>query len=233
MLFYAIGEKCISASLAQKGVTYQCPECKGPIRLRGGHQRQKHFYHLSSQIKCRQNGKSPTHLKIQEILAQQFPSSIIENPFPEISRIADLFCPLQKMVIEVQCSFLSVEEIESRNRDYASLGLFVLWIFHEKRFSPRKTLFTFPHFFTNIQQNRNGVIYDFWREQKFPVDLTSPIEVRFLRKLPFFLQLRYQRWQKAFKGDLTHLFISKNLPRTRFNWSYRSLFHKILKQFTK
>lgn len=194
---------------AQKGVSYSCPECDGAVRLRGGIHRKKHFYHLNSSQSCRQNGKSPTHLCIQMLLQSRFTNSSLEHLFPEISRIADLFCPKENMVIEVQCSPISLEEIEARNAAYASLGLFVLWLFHERRFSPKRSIFPFPHYFTNITAHGSGSIYDYRKGKRYPVDLTNPLTPKSLRSLPRYLKLRHQRWKKAFAGDLVDQALKK------------------------
>jgi competence CoiA-like predicted nuclease len=43
-------------------------------------------------------------------------------------RRADCLDEQRKLVIEVQCSPLSVEEFNARNRDYARLGYKVVWV---------------------------------------------------------------------------------------------------------
>jgi len=221
MLFYAISDRPLSATEAEKGVTYLCPECQGAVRLRGGQLRKLHFYHLSDNHSCRQNGKSPTHLRLQNLLKELL-SAQLEHHFPSISRIADAYCPEKKMVFEVQCSPISLEEMESRNRDYASIGLDVVWLLLERRFS--KYQFNFPHYFTNGYS-----FYDRLGRQKFPVDLSQRIVMPERAKLPHFLKNR----EISFSGDLVHRFYMGILPiEKRRLFSLRPLLNIALESLT-
>ena len=57
MQLYALDQqgKLTSARLAKKQTNYRCLECQQNIRLRGGPQRQPHFYHLDPTPFCRQH----------------------------------------------------------------------------------------------------------------------------------------------------------------------------------
>ena len=143
-------------------------ECGGPLRVRGGERRQRHYYHLQSSRPCRQEGKSLEHLQVQYALLDSIgqKNCFLERRFPEIRRIADVCCEKSKLIIEVQCSPISIEEVKERNRDYESIGYRVLWILHEKSFRKRwisaaeNFLLSSPHYFTNINKDGKGKIYD-------------------------------------------------------------------------
>ncbi len=222
MLFYAINDTTFSADEAQKGVTYHCPECQGRVRLRGGQLRRLHFYHLKEYHSCRHNGKSHAHLRLQQSLAPLL-SAHVEYHFPSIRRIADLYSPKKNLVVEVQCSPLSIEEMERRNHDYASLNLRVVWILLERRF--RHHHFRFAHYFTN-----GYTLYDRLEGERFRVDLSQEIPVPQGIKLPNFLKER----EIAFVGDLTHRYCQGllHLPKRRL-FSLRALVHLTLEALTR
>jgi competence protein CoiA len=168
MQIYALNSQgaLISSSEAQKEFTYLCPECKNPLRLRGGDLRRLHFYHPDFTHLCRQNGKSETHLALQMHIQQLLlEDCLLERPFNEIGRIADCFWISKKQVIEIQCSMITGAEIAKRTKDYESLGLRVLWILHERTFNKKRVtqaeafLRSYPHFFTNFNERGQGVIY--------------------------------------------------------------------------
>ncbi|MBA3285957.1 MAG: hypothetical protein H0U27_12990, partial [Nitrosopumilus sp.] len=126
MQLYAfdIESKLISAKNALRQIDYFCPECKGYLRLRGGLHRQDHFYHSDFTPTCRQSVKSAEHLHTQLYILSQLPEKkcFMERRFPEINRIADICWESKKIIFEIQCSPISVEEIQERNRDYQSAG---------------------------------------------------------------------------------------------------------------
>lgn len=158
--------KVISAASARKQSDYRCLECGGAVRVRGGFHRQNHFYHLFLSSSCRQSGKSMEHLQVQRYLENILTESELEKPFPAINRIADVVWEREKLVIEVQCSPIKAEEVRERNRDYRSLGYEVVWILHDHRYNglrvsaAEKELRDQPHYFTNMDSEGKGVIYD-------------------------------------------------------------------------
>ncbi len=139
MQLYAFDKnRPVFATLAQKGAHYRCPECLGLVRLRGGHLRQKHFYHVRLQPTCRQHQKTIAHLQIQLHLKTLIPNLSLEKPFPAIRRIADAAWEEKKIIFEVQCSPISLKEVQNRTSDYQKEGYTVIWLLHDKRFNGRK-----------------------------------------------------------------------------------------------
>jgi len=181
------------ARSAKKGVDYLCPECKGKVRVRRGHHRQPHFFHLTHNDNCRQSGKSAIHLAVQHHLLDLLPEKEVslECRFSEISRIADVVWMPQRLIFEVQCSPITAEEVQQRNRDYGKLGFQVVWIFHDNRFNrwrvtaAEETLEIRPFYFTNMDADGRGMIYDHacviqkgirkQRSEKSQVDLSRPL----------------------------------------------------------
>lgn len=139
MQFHALDDNLfILASSAQKQKKYRCPECLSIVKVRGGPHRQLHFYHLATSKNCRQNKKSLTHLHIQLLLQFLLKEQVfLEYRFPQIGRIADVYWQQQKIVFEVQCSPISLEEAKERCEDYKKLGLHPIFILHDHRFNRR------------------------------------------------------------------------------------------------
>lgn len=195
------------AHSAKRSFDYTCQDCGGPVRLRGGTRRRAHFFHLQGVTACRSSQKSLEHLQVQHYL-QRLLSCSLERRFPDIGRVADAVWEEHKLVIEVQCSPISTEELQARNRDYGSLGYEVLWILHQKNFNKYKlsaaelALRQSPHYFTDITPTGHGKIYDqvAWgpaglrqeRSQHYPVSIQK------MRKLP---RPSWRGWNVCFEGD--------------------------------
>lgn len=214
----------IFSSSAQKQKNYFCPECKNVVRLRGGIQRQNHFYHLEIVRECRQNGKSLQHLATQLLFIQRLPKGecFLEQAFPAVGRIADVVWESQKIVFEIQCSFITAAEVEARNRDYSSQGYQVVWILHDMRYNKSRLtamelyLQGRPHYFTNMQSSGKGIVYDQFsiirgtlrerRLQPLPIDLAALkiLDSAALESLPLYtVKQRHRSWHQYFAGDLT------------------------------
>lgn len=220
------------AGHAVKQCDYFCLECKGVVRIRGGSHRQIHFYHLSHGLTCRLSGKSLTHLQLQLYLQAFLPAEEVqlEHRFEAINRIADVVWNTQKIVFEIQCSAITAEEVQKRNRDYWSQGFRVVWILHDKRFNQwrmtaaEQFLQGSTYYYTNMDAEGCGIIYDQFdvvlhgiRKATLPrvkVDLVNP---KWLSGIvgeegvyPQKLRMRLQQWPLHFSGDLVDLFLAGN-----------------------
>lgn len=233
MQIYALNEKgqAIFAAQAEKQMDYHCLECQAIVRLRGGPYRQFHFYHVHAYQPCRLNGKSLAHLQVQETILRQIPveEGQMEVSFSSIHRIADVAWFSEKIIFEIQCSPISAKEVLERNADYHKLGWQVIWVFHDQCYNQARltaaewVMQTAPHYFTNIDEEGNGIIYDQFqviqkggrthRLDPLPVQIK---EVRRLNPLiqnqnpSFFIRKRFKTWPYAFQGDLIDLSLSPN-----------------------
>lgn len=168
LVAYNPQKNVILAEQAVKGTNYQCIECGGVVRRRGGMHRRDHFFHVHPSADCRSSGKSMVHLQVQMAIQQQIPrgEAVLEKKFDEIQRIADVCWIQENLVFEVQCSPISPQEILERNRDYRSVGYEVVWILHDARFNKRKisaaehVLESSVHYYTNIDIDGVGWVYD-------------------------------------------------------------------------
>jgi competence protein CoiA len=230
MQLYALdaSNKLVFARNAVKQIDYFCLECKGVVHLRGGVHRQKHFYHRHPSQDCRQSGKSMEHLQVQFHLQSILPTgeSTLEHRFPEIRRIADVLWEPMKLIFEIQCSAISSVEVKARNADYASQGYQVIWVLHDSMYNQwrltaaENALYEAPHYFTNIDAEGAGIIYDHFalrhhglRKKIIPpltVDLSQSknlIEQSNL-KLPLSIHNQRKNWPLCFVGDLIERILS-------------------------
>ncbi len=218
MQYYALdGESIVQAIQAVRQKNYLCPECRSPVRLRKGPERQPHFYHLSAPSFCNQNNKSLTHLTIQWILQALLPpdEAVMERIFSSIGRIADVAWEKQKIVFEIQCSPITAEEALQRCEAYKSIGYEPVWILHDKRYNKRRSSLAETYlrknrcYYTDIDEKGHGKIYDQWdiakggrrifRGPPLPVDLTKPLLLQ--KSAPEELALRFLNSHLYFQGD--------------------------------
>lgn len=238
MNLYALDnhEKVLYAGHADKHINYICLECAQIVRLRSGFHRQPHFYHLQPNHKCRLNGKSMQHLMLQHHLESILPQgeAQLEYRFPVIKRIADVAWIKEKIVFEIQCSPISSAEVLQRNADYSSQGFQVVWLLHQSRYNqPRVTaaedvLQHCPHFFSNMNSEGKGEIYDQLsfivqgiRKQRMPkvlIDVSHPHRVIQItdRHLPHIIKQRLKSWPLSFQGDYINLCYEKIEHRDLF-----------------
>lgn len=223
MQLYAFDDKkAIFVAEALKSKNYFCLECNGIVRSRGGRYRQKHFFHVKRCPSCRQGGKSLAHLHLQLHLLQLLPKgeAALEAPFPEISRIADVVWWTKKIIFEIQCSQISLEEAEKRSQDYAEAGFTLVWLLSDRTFNKRKIspaeIFLRTKICFYVELVKHPLIYDqmetikntfrIYSQGRFPVFLQHPISLQknLFALLPSFLHTRLQNAQWYFLGDLIH-----------------------------
>lgn len=236
MQLYAFSdERPLFAGQACKGKNYFCPECKSPVRLRGGPSRQLHFYHLHAHKNCRQHQKGPVHIQLQLIVQSLLPEGQIERAFPKIGRIADVACEKSKRIFEIQVSPISAQEVKARTADYESLGYRVIWVLHEKRFNKRMltsaelALQGKCRYFSNMTEKGKGMIYDQFEQLEGAR--------RFNRGAPLRVDLKTFFLEPFFHaGDLTHRILlgQIQLPKAQEKKKkitfYRRLFHLLLQK---
>jgi competence protein CoiA len=226
MQLYAFDEnqRLVLSRQAIKQRDYFCIECQQVVRVRGGYHRQAHYYHTSPVQSCHLSKKSMAHLQVQNYLQSIFPDGecLLEHPFPAINRIADVVWTAQKMVFEVQCSPISRDEILARNRDYTSQGFQVVWILHDNRYNQWRvsaaeiTLKNSPFYFTNIDADGKGIIYDQYDSinKGLRKKLLGPLAVAMHERHSLNADYQseignllpgHQQWPFCFSGDLLHL----------------------------
>jgi len=193
MPFFAktIEGEIIQAHSASREKSYFCTGCTEPVILKKGRWKRDHFSH-KSQSSCSLEGKSLEHQAVQNHLLNILPKVTLERRFPSIDRIADVFWKEKNIVFEVQVSPITYEEVLKRNRDYAQLGIDVIWIFHKTHFGRKKrkkaerALHEGTYYYTDIDQDGQGTFYD--KEHKV-VSFLTHLEKE-IKKTPL-------KWYKA------------------------------------
>ncbi len=143
----------------------------------------------------------------------------IEHPFPR--HFADLYWPEKKIIIEIQCTPISLHEAIRRTLDYENLGFDVVWILHQKSFNKATLTPTELYLrsrnalYTNIFTNNTGIIYDqdeviaghrrLFRSSPYPIDITMPEKLSLLTKCRKQMMIdalwRVGKSSIGFKGD--------------------------------
>ena len=251
MQLCALDEKknVIHTSAAKKGKNYFCISCGQKLRLRGGLYCRSHFYHLQTPLCCHARAKGIIHAQIQYKLNCLLPESQLEYFFSKVNRIADVVWWSNRIIFEIQCSNISVYEVESRIRDYEKCGFSVVWIFHEKRFNRKKVslvedfLKNTTFYFTDIDKEGKGIIYDQFSHhfnkkrmscsKHFSVDLSQMYSYTntIPRNFPDYIRLRLLNKRFFFDGDLVDLFLSNGFSLQNLK-NYddipESLYHRFL-----
>lgn len=237
-------KKIISANNAKKHTNYSCPSCQQIVRLRGGIYKRKHFYHLHPTNQCHARAKSITHTQIQLKLNDALNNSQMEHFFPQIKRIADVVWWPQHIIFEIQCSPITTSEIIARNKDYQSIGFEVVWVLHDKRFNKKhcspaeQYLQHMPRYFTNINSNGQGIIYDqieqqirgyrVYQSKPFCIDPTSPLKHHNNKNTPQPIYKRLQESPLYFTGDVVDAILSQKIPLSIFNKQHRTKKYRLL-----
>jgi competence protein CoiA len=244
-LFAYEGSTIIFAEEGIKGRIYRCPECSETLGVKEGPHRRKHFFHISPRSTCRQHVKDETHLVVQQYIYSLLPrgEAKLEHPFPSIHRIADVAWLHQKIVFEVQCSPISLKEVQERMHDYESKGFSVIWILHDKRFNKKnlsaaETFLrnsSFSSYFTSLRGKGEGLLYDqfeilrsgrrTFKTSPLPIQINRIAPLAFLQEknsLPQCVQIRLSSLPYYFRGDL--------LDRIYKNPSYAGWMLKIEKK---
>jgi competence CoiA-like predicted nuclease len=185
MQLYALDSsgRRIFAAVATPSKDYVCQECRQAVRARKSKLGRFHFFHLFRSQRCRGSKKSLSHIAVQNYVQKAIGEDRCQQEvsFPKIGRIADLVWEEKKLVIEIQCSPITRQEVEKRSQDYASLGFSVIWILSDKTFnqpniSPaEKFLEKQTHYFVWVDEDVVHSIYDQYarRKEPLPIDITT------------------------------------------------------------
>ena len=242
MALYAYEEGCfINAADSSPDKSYRCVSCKSLVKLRRGLFRIPHFYHLAKTPSCRLYSKSEDHMLAQLAIQRLLPpgETTLEKPFSEISRVADLAWERPKIVFEIQCSKLSVQEVRQRVHDYSKVGYRVVWILDDRIFNRNKigeaehlirksTSYyaklrnqTFPTFYDQFEIDSNRKRLK--KGHRLTVQLQRPFSVPpkgswLEMPLPNQVLRKIELSQIYFHGDLLHkAFLSKKIPEIAYS----------------
>ncbi|HEX2583294.1 MAG TPA: competence protein CoiA family protein [Chlamydiales bacterium] len=239
MSLYAYEEEILVYAVeAEAKRTYRCAGCGGPVRARRGHSRIPHFYHLARSPSCRLYSKSEDHLLVQLFLQKMLPvgETVVEKPFAQIRRVADVAWENRKLVFEIQCSLLTRKEAEQRMQDYKAIGYQVVWLLDDRVFNRRilrpaeKQIRRTPCYYATIRKDP-PLFYDqfeiFDRETRLKKGRLLKVRIDEPRTLPSFSweegrfpsQILQKTGQLYFQGDLIHrALLAETVPAFAFSF---------------
>jgi competence protein CoiA len=254
MALYAFDEDIlVHAAEAQERQIYRCSGCRKPVRVRKGPFRVPHFYHLSLAPSCRLYSKSQDHLLAQLAIQQLLPSgeTVLEKPFLDILRVADLVWEPRRLIFEIQCSQLSTKEARQRVDDYKLAGYQVIWILDDRMFNRRalrpaevelRQMFCY---YATLRKQASPIFYDqfelFHRSERLKKGQKLKIHLQSPRSFPnisfdkdFFPQqvlAKASTGQLYFKGDLLHkALLASAVPALAFTMHNLAALETILVQ---
>ncbi|MGT2932986.1 competence protein CoiA [Streptococcus catagoni] len=115
--------------------SFTCPACAGQVLLKNGKIKCPHFAHRQLKKSCYfSENESYEHLSLKAKLYQSLIKEgtvELEKFDAQLNQVADL-CINQKLILEVQCSSLSLEKLCSRSQAYYANGFHVLWLLGKK-----------------------------------------------------------------------------------------------------
>ena len=131
-------EKVFAKDLIEKDRgKFTCPNCKSKVILILPKKKINHFRHYNSES-CESEPETEEHLQMKTF----FYLKMIELGFKNVdtefkigNRIADVYAEKNRLkyIIECQCSPISLDEINQRNKDYMEkYSCYVLWSFGKK-----------------------------------------------------------------------------------------------------
>lgn len=122
-------------TIQAKSKHYQCPACKGAVRLKMGEVNIPYFAHVSlTECDSLAEGESAGHLTGKLAIRNYFYARgavvTLEQYFAEVQQRADILVEWNgsRFVIEYQCAPISVQKIAKRTAGYHKLGLRVVWV---------------------------------------------------------------------------------------------------------
>lgn len=169
MALYALdGDRLVYAAEAEEKKIYRCRGCSSPVRVRRGPFRVPHYFHQTRAPTCRLYSKSEDHLLAQLAIQALLPpgEGVIEHPLLDIHRISDLFWAPHRISFEIQCSLLTVAEVEKRERDYSTAGYQVVWILDDRLYNRRRLrpaearMRSSPSYYATLRRQTAPVFYD-------------------------------------------------------------------------
>lgn len=120
----------------RKTMTFYCPQCENPVRLKIGQVMIPHFAHivLSDCLTSFSERESPIHLKGKLQLAEFFEEKsleiFVESYLPELCQRPDILVKSthQSYAIEFQCCTIPIEVRDMRSKGYLKSNIEPIWI---------------------------------------------------------------------------------------------------------
>lgn len=127
-------EELVCATDFKRGHNYFCPGCKERVTYKNGPQKQAHFAHYKKTCHYFSEGETDAHVigkKLIKLWAEKrHKQAKIEEYLPEIKQRPDVLINLRnsQLVVEYQCSPLSLDSFRKRTKGYKEHGYRIFWI---------------------------------------------------------------------------------------------------------
>ena len=131
---YAIVETRGRSEAGRSGERAKCPGCGAAVVAKVGSVVVPHWAHMATaDCDSSRDPETPWHRAIKDALAAPECQEVVffntdENGRRTVARRADVCCGY--VVVEVQRSPISIEEVDARSLFYTSRSMIVVWIFH-------------------------------------------------------------------------------------------------------
>jgi competence protein CoiA len=120
------------AANATKDCNYYCPLCCQKLMLKQGKYKRAHFAH--GKISCAHKEESYVHYQAKYSLGRAIKDLgmdvQIEPYLKACHQIPDILIN-NKIILEIQCSPITVAQLQTRTGDYNKLGYLVIWIIED------------------------------------------------------------------------------------------------------
>ena len=197
---------------------YFCPCCNEPCIPKLGNAKVKHFAHYNENA-CEIEPESIDHIQMKMFLMKQLRLTK-ENLEVNLKWSRPDILINNKIAIECQCSKISKEEFDERNKNYAKHNIYVLWIFNQKLINDVENnngyFITVPKFMMMAHELYFGRLYIFNDARVNPIyslrlDKPEPniIENSFGTSIRHYKKYRYENQGKSIE-DLHNIICIDN-----------------------
>lgn len=128
----------VCATDFERDSAYFCPSCGARVTFKNGQQKQAHFAHLKKTCNFYSEGETDAHVTGKKLIKlwaeKRHKKTKIEAYLPELKQRADVLINLKnsQLVIEYQCSPLSLNSFRQRTDGYKNHGYRIFWILGER-----------------------------------------------------------------------------------------------------
>ncbi|MHC9536512.1 competence protein CoiA [Dellaglioa sp. BT-FLS60] len=127
-------DELVCARDVKQNETYFCPGCGERVIFKQGPQKQAHFAHYKKSCHFFSEGETNSHVTGKNLIKvwaeKRHKKAEIEEYLPELKQRPDVLVTLRnsQLVIEYQCSPLSLSSFTKRTKGYKKYGYRVFWI---------------------------------------------------------------------------------------------------------
>lgn len=161
------GEMVTARSTLCKNDCFYCPSCKRKVCLKVGTLKQPHFAHYrKTACQVFSEGETEEHLQgklqLATYLKTQGVNVQLEAYLPEVKQRPDILFEKdsQKIVVEFQCSSISIEKVIERTKGYLRANYQVIWILGNNfKYTNKLTAFHIACLYLHTKDSRLFLIH--------------------------------------------------------------------------